>query len=127
MWTELYVYFAFPEPSNILFKAGSLSCTTHNFCISFYFYWKRTRRSDIGTTCCQLGGQAIECRLGRDFPPPSRPTLGPTQTPVKWVMVLSPGGKRPVRGVDHPPATSAEVKERVELYLCYPLGFHGLF
>ena len=28
-----------------------------------------------------------------------------------------PGIKRPGRGVDHPPPSSAEVKERVELYL----------
>jgi hypothetical protein len=28
-----------------------------------------------------------------------------------------PGVKRPGRGVDHPPSSSAEVKERVELYL----------
>jgi len=28
-----------------------------------------------------------------------------------------PGVKRPGRGVDHPPSSSAEVKERGELYL----------
>jgi hypothetical protein len=32
-----------------------------------------------------------------------------------------PGVKRPERGVDHPPKSSAEVKERIELYLCSPL------
>ena len=30
--------------------------------------------------------------------------------------------KRPGRGVDHPPASSAEVKERGELYLYNPFG-----
>jgi hypothetical protein len=30
--------------------------------------------------------------------------------------------KRPGRGVNHPPQTSAEVKERVELYLYFPSG-----
>ena len=30
-----------------------------------------------------------------------------------------PGVKRPGRGVDHPPASSADVKERVELYLYF--------
>jgi len=38
-----------------------------------------------------------------------------------------PGVKRPGRGVDHPPPSSAEVKERVELYLFSPLGLRGLF
>ena len=33
-----------------------------------------------------------------------------------------PGVKRPDRGVDHPPPSSAEVKERVELYLYSPPG-----
>jgi len=30
------------------------------------------------------------------------------------------GVKRPGRGVDHPPLSSAEVKERVELHLYFP-------
>ena len=33
----------------------------------------------------------------------------------------------PGRGVDHPPLSIAEVKERVELYLSSPLGLRGLF
>jgi hypothetical protein len=33
-----------------------------------------------------------------------------------------PGVKWPERGVDHPPPSSAEVKERVELYLYSPSG-----
>jgi hypothetical protein len=32
------------------------------------------------------------------------------------------GVKRPGRGVDHPPSSSAEVKERVEVYLYSPSG-----
>jgi len=32
------------------------------------------------------------------------------------------GIKRPGRGVDHPPPSSGEVQERVELYLCSPSG-----
>jgi hypothetical protein len=32
-----------------------------------------------------------------------------------------PGVKRPELGVDHPLPSSAEVKERVELYLFFPL------
>jgi hypothetical protein len=50
----------------------------------------------------------------------SRTALGPTQPPIQWV----PGAlylvvKRPGREADHSPPSSAEVKERVELYLHY--------
>jgi len=37
------------------------------------------------------------------------------------------GVKRPGHGADHPPPSSAEVKERVELYLFPPLGLCSLF
>jgi hypothetical protein len=35
--------------------------------------------------------------------------------------------KRPGRGVDHPPPSGTEVKERAELYLYPSLGLRGLF
>jgi hypothetical protein len=54
---------------------------------------------------------------GRDFQHPSRPAVSPTQPPIQWVPGSFPGVKRPRRGVDHPPPSSAEVKERVDLYL----------
>jgi len=38
-----------------------------------------------------------------------------------------PGVNRPGRRVDHPTPSSAEVKEKVELYLYSPLGLRGLF
>ena len=60
---------------------------------------------------------------GRDFPHASRPALGSTQPPVQSVPGVSfLGVKRSGRGVDHPPPSSAEVKERVELYLYSPSG-----
>ena len=41
-----------------------------------------------------------------------RPTLGPTQLPVKWVPGLSQGGKvLPGRAADHSPPSSAAVME----------------
>jgi hypothetical protein len=55
------------------------------------------------------------------FTTASRTALGPTQTPIQWV----PGGlslevKRPGREANHSRPSSAEVEERVELYLHSP-------
>jgi hypothetical protein len=81
------------------------------------------RDSSVGiATRYELDGPGIESRWGRDFQQPSRPALGPTQPPVQWVSGNSLGVKRPGRGVDHPPPSSAEVKERAELYLNSPSG-----
>jgi hypothetical protein len=53
----------------------------------------------------------------------SAPVLtGPGAHPATYTMGTGsfPGVKRPGRGVNHPPLFSAEVKERVELYICSP-------
>jgi hypothetical protein len=49
---------------------------------------------------------------------------GPEAHPASCTMGTGsfPGVKRPGRGVDHPPPSSAEVKERLVLYL-YSLAF----
>ena len=61
-------------------------------------------------------GPGIEAKWGWDFSHPSRPALGPTQHSIQWELSLSfPGTKRPGRRADHPPWSSAEVKEKVEL------------
>jgi hypothetical protein len=68
-----------------------------------------------------LVGPGIEFRWGRYFPHPSRPALGPTQ-PLYNGRLGRPGVKRPGCGVDHPPPSSAEFKERVELHIYSPFG-----
>jgi hypothetical protein len=81
------------------------------------------RDSSVGiATRYGLDGPGIECRWGRDFPHPSRPA--PVAHPASCKMCTGsfPGVKRPGRGVDHPPPSSAGVKERVELYLYSPSG-----
>jgi hypothetical protein len=86
------------------------------------------RDSVVGiTTCYRLGRPGIEfggidnfrTRPDRHWGPPS---------------LLRNGYRvcfRVVKGwgldVGHPPPSSAEVEERVELYLCSSLEFHGLF
>jgi hypothetical protein len=54
----------------------------------------------------------------------SRPDLpwGPPSLLYNEYRVSFPGVKRPGRDVDLPPSYSAEVKERVELYLYSPSG-----
>jgi hypothetical protein len=49
---------------------------------------------------------------------------GPVAHPTSYNMdtVFFPGVKRPERGVNHPPPSSAEVKERVDLYVYSPYG-----
>jgi len=49
---------------------------------------------------------------------------GPWARPASYTMSTGPfpGVKRPGCGVDHPPTSSAEFKERVELYLYSPSG-----
>jgi hypothetical protein len=56
---------------------------------------------------------------------PDRP-CGPPSILYYGYRVCFLGVKRLGRGVDHPAPSSAEVKERVELYLYSPLGFLGL-
>ena len=68
-----------------------------------------------------LDGLGIESRWGRDFRTRPDRLWGPPSLPYNgyWVFL---GGKRLGRGVDHPPPSSAEVKERVKLYLYSPSG-----
>ena len=56
-----------------------------------------------------LDGPGIESRWGRDFPHLFRPSLGPIQPPVQWVLGLSRGKERPGRDADRSPSSSAVV------------------
>jgi len=60
--------------------------------------------------------------LGARFSAPIQ--TSPEVHPASYTMGTGslPGVKRPGRGVGHLPPSSAEVKERVELYLCSPSG-----
>jgi hypothetical protein len=59
----------------------------------------------------------------------TRPDLlwGPHIFLYNEYRVSVPGVKHPTRGTNHPPPSSAEVKERVQLYFYSTLVFHGLF
>jgi hypothetical protein len=71
-------------------------------------------------TAYGLDGPGIESRRGWDFPHLSTPAQRPTQPPVKWVPGLSLGYVRPGRDADPSLPSTAEVKNRVQLYLYSP-------
>jgi len=60
--------------------------------------------------------------VGARFSAPTQ--TGPAAHPASYTMGTGsfPGVKWPGHGVDHPPPSSAAVKERVELYLRSPFG-----
>ena len=69
-----------------------------------------------------LDGPGSNTGEGEIFPHLSTPALGPTQPPTQGVSGLFPVGKA-TRGTafDHPPLSSVEFKERVEL-IYFPFG-----
>jgi hypothetical protein len=69
-----------------------------------------------------LDGPGIESRWGAIFSAPFQ--TGPRANPASYTVGTGsfPRVKRPGRDVDHSPPSSAEVKERVELYLYSPSG-----
>jgi hypothetical protein len=78
---------------------------------------------------CVGGGDSDSLRAGRsgDRIPVGTRFSAPVQTgpgayPASCTMGTGslPGVKWPGRGVDHPPSSSSEVKERVELYIYSP-------
>jgi len=55
--------------------------------------------------------------VGVRFSAPSRVALETTHSPAEWVPGPFPRDEAAGHGVDHPPPSSAEFKERVELCL----------
>jgi len=82
------------------------------------------RDSSVGiVTHYWVEGPGIESRWGGvRFSAPVY--TGPGAHPASYTMGMGffSGVKRPGRGVDDPPPSSAKVKERVELYFYSPFG-----
>jgi hypothetical protein len=77
-------------------------------------HWCCSQRGHLIFIFYGLDGPGIEFRRGRDFLHLSRPALDPhiNLYKGKWVCFL--GVNWPGFGVNHPPPSNAEVKERVE-------------
>jgi hypothetical protein len=86
------------------------------------------RYSSVGiATRYGLDCTGIESRWRRVFPHPTQ--TGSGAQPASYTMGNGsfPGVKRPGRGVDHQPPSSAEVKKRVEPYSYSPFGLRSRF
>jgi len=59
----------------------------------------------------------IEFRMGEEIYAPVQTSPEAKQPPRTGVPAVSQGVKRPGRGINHLPLSSAEVKETVELYI----------
>ena len=104
--------------------------STSTICGDFFLAWliwvnhasfvPRPRK--IIATCYRLDGPGIESRWGERFSVSVQTGTG-TQPASYTVGTGSfPRVERQERGVHHPPPSSVEVKERVELYLKFPYG-----
>ena len=77
-----------------------------------------SRYSDL----LRAGRSGHRIPVGARFSAPVQTGRGAHPASCKMATGSFPGVKRPGRGVDHPPPTSAEVKERAEIYLYSPSG-----
>jgi hypothetical protein len=86
------------------------------------------RNSSVGiATRYELDGPGIESRWGRGFAYTSRTTLGTNPESCTMGTGSFQEVKRAGWWVDRPSLSSAQVKERVGLYLFPPLGLSILF
>ena len=85
-------------------------------------------RSSAVLLLCLLGDSLLTGRsgdripLGARFSAPVQSGPGAHSSSYRMGTGSFPGVKRPGRGFDHPPPSSAEVEGRVELYICSPTG-----
>ena len=90
-------------------------------------YWTGRDSAVSIATRYELDGQGIESRWARDFPHPSRPTLGPTQPPIQLITGLSRGlSSRGVALTTHP-HLAPRLKKEKSYTSTPPKGLRGLF
>jgi len=100
-----------------------LSWKRRTECSVYILKCHMSRDSSVGiATRYGLDGPGIESLWVARFSAPIR--TGSEAHPASYTAGTGsfPGVKRSGRGVRHPPVSNAEIKERVELYLCSPSG-----
>jgi hypothetical protein len=109
------------KPRQFMWYSGwttGISFSVYVTCLSLATAQTIGRDSVVGIAArYALDVPGIESKWRRDIRHPSGPALGSTQSPVQGVPPFFPVVKLPWRGLDHPPSSSAEFKERVDLYL----------
>jgi hypothetical protein len=91
--------------------------------VGFVFERGRGRYSSVGIgTCCGLDGPVMESRWGEILYTSADWPWGPPCLLYNGYRVSFPGVKRPGCNVNHPPTSSTEVRERVELYFYFHSG-----
>jgi len=86
-----------------------------------YFYVNRGNMRTMATTD-MIPKRETENSIGEVFRIGPDRSWGPPGLLHNGYWLAFPAVRRPGRGVDRPPPTSAEVKERVELYVHSPSG-----
>ena len=127
----------FGSSEDISLRYGVLTDSGHNqdSSSSTWSPFLRIQRPRVGQdrsvgieTRYRLEGRGDRMSVGGRFSAPVK--TGPVASPASYRLGSEKflGVKRSGRGVDHPPPSSAEVKERVELHFCSPpLCLHDLF
>jgi hypothetical protein len=90
--------------------------------VMLLYYLQVDRDSSVGiATHYGMDGPGLNPGMGKIFYTRPDRSWGPPSLLYNWYRSF-PGGNRPGRGDDYPPTSSAEFKERVELYLYTPYG-----
>ena len=101
----------------------SLSLSLYIYIYIYIYIYGPCNSVDIATDY-GLDGPGSNAGVDEIFRP-SRPVLGPTQPPVKWIPGLSQGKVRPGRAADHSPPSSAAVMEEYSYTSTHHLGHTG--
>ena len=112
-------------PAILHYPVPTARCVGGKGCCQLYEYLSRQygpRQLSRYSHSLRAGRSGDRIPVGARFS--ATVQTGPEAHPASYTLGTGsfPGVKRPGRGVDHPPTSSAEVKERVQLYL-----YSGLF